>query len=129
MHVTHVTVDKDVGQWLGPDAQTLFIHLHLTLSRGWGRGQTIRRDNILCCDGEGQGLWAPQKGCVIPSHRGSTPRASATAGLCVNEEAPPLESHSPPHPARVQRADPGLDFKRLLVSEAQPTQPSLDSEV
>lgn len=113
MYVTHVTMDKDVGQWLGPNAQTLFIHLHSTFSRGWDRGQTIRRDNtVLAVMEKGRDCGAPQKGCVISSHWGRTPRASAAAaGLCTNEKAPPLESHSPPDPARAQRADPGLEFR------------------
>lgn len=83
---------------------------------------------------KGRDCGAPQKRCVIPAHRECTARTSfaAATGLCMNEKPPPLEGcnlTSPMPVCRVQAAEPGLDFSRLLVSEAQSQQPSLNNEV
>lgn len=107
------------------------IHPHLTLFRGWGRGQTIRRDNrvVLAVIEKGRNCGAPQKGYIIAA---PGDRASATAaGLCMNEKAPPLESHSPLHAC--QRAGCREQTHDLILGDCWYVRPNhtdfLDNEV
>lgn len=78
--------------------------------------------------GKGGDWGTLQKGCVIPAYREHRSRAFVHH-LYKGEVPFSRRSHPQPTQATVQRAGLGLDFPCLLVSEADPAQPSLENEV
>lgn len=126
------------GRWLGPGPQALFTPPYSVLSMAPGRRADNQGDRqgqhiSSCCDGESRTVGPHRRDMssllVGDTHPGPL---SIPAGLCVNEKAPPLEGHRAAllvPDCRVWREDLGLGFSCLLVSQARPTQPSLDNEV